>query len=352
MRQPARLSTQPLAATCLLAALSGFAPSALAQAKPPAEAAEYAHAHQLVDIDHGRKLNLYCRGTGSTTVIFEAGLGEDAWDWLAVHPAVAAVAKACVYDRAGYGFSDPPTRPGTHANAVEDLHALLAKAHMKPPYILVGHSAGGRIAQLYAYTHPKGVSGLVIVDSDHEDELARANRVTEGKFALMQAQEKAEVDACHDAARKGLREGTEAFEQCVGNQADAYGPKLWPVVKAARQNMKRLDAMYAEYSSYYTDSAAQLRAARKPFGDLPLVYLTRGVSPYAVPGQPQSALNKAYEDEVLNTHEDIVKLSTRGTNYIVPGAGHSIHVDKPQAVIDAILALVAMQSHNSKGAKP
>jgi pimeloyl-ACP methyl ester carboxylesterase len=340
MRQP-RFAATPLLTASLIAALSGTASSAFGQAGAP-DGAEYAHAHELVDIDHGRKLNLYCRGTGSATVIFEAGLGEEAWDWMAVHPAVATVAKACVYDRAGYGFSDPPTKPGTSANAVEDIHLLLAKAQLKPPFILAGHSAGGRIAQLYAYTYPKEVSGLVIIDTDHEDEPERANRVTGGKFALMQAQERAAVEACHEAARNGLQEGTEAFAQCVGDQADAYGPKLWPVVKAARQNMKRLDAMFVEYNSYYSESAAQLRNARKPFGDLPLVYLTRGVSPYAVPGQPQSALNKAYEDEVLNTHEEIVRLSSRGVNYVVPGAGHSIHVDRPQAVIDAVLALVAM----------
>lgn len=39
----------------------------------------------------------------------------------------------------------------------------------------------------------------------------------------------------------------------------------------------------------------QLRAARQPFGDLPLIVLARGVSPYSVPGQPQSEGNKAVE---------------------------------------------------------
>ena len=35
----------------------------------------YTHAQRLVDIDHGRRLNLYCVGKGSPTVVFDAGLG-------------------------------------------------------------------------------------------------------------------------------------------------------------------------------------------------------------------------------------------------------------------------------------
>jgi hypothetical protein len=45
----------------------------------------------------------------------------------------------------------------------------------------------------------------------------------------------------------------------------------------------------------YAVSDNQLRALRKPFGDLPLIVLTRGVSPYMDPAKPQSAANKALE---------------------------------------------------------
>ena len=84
-------------------------------------------------------------------------------------------------------------------------------------------------------------------------------------------------------------------------------------------------------------SDAQLRKRRRPFGDLPVVVLTRGVSPYAVPGKPQSALNKAMEDENAAIQKETAALSTRGQQRVVPGAGHVIHADKPDAVVDAVL---------------
>jgi hypothetical protein len=89
-----------------------------------------------------------------------------------------------------------------------------------------------------------------------------------------------------------------------------------------------------------TVSDEQLRKLRRPFGDLPVVVLTRGVSPYAVPGKPQSALNKAMEDENAAIQKETAALSTRGRQRVVPGAGHVIHADKPEAVVDAVLEVL------------
>jgi pimeloyl-ACP methyl ester carboxylesterase len=89
-----------------------------------------------------------------------------------------------------------------------------------------------------------------------------------------------------------------------------------------------------------TLSDEQLRKLRRPFGDLPVLVLTRGVSPYAVPGKPQSALNKAMEDENAAIQKEIAALSTRGKQRVVPGAGHVIHADKPDAVVDAVLEVL------------
>jgi pimeloyl-ACP methyl ester carboxylesterase len=61
-------------------------------------------------------------------------------EWALVQPEVAKHTRACSYDRAGTGFSDPGTRTGTSLNIVDDLHRLLKAAGIAPPYILVGHS--------------------------------------------------------------------------------------------------------------------------------------------------------------------------------------------------------------------
>ena len=53
--------------------------------------------------------------------------------------------------------------PRTVADSVVDLNTLLMAAEVPGPYVLVAHSWGGMIAQLYARSHPDDVVGLVLV---------------------------------------------------------------------------------------------------------------------------------------------------------------------------------------------
>lgn len=129
----------------------------------------------LVDIG-GRSLQLRCTGTGSPTVILEAGLGGDLHSWDRVQPALAERTRVCSYDRPGTGGSEPAPGTRTTGQAVEDLHALLEAADVPSPYVLVGFSFGGLITQHYASTFPDEVSGLVLVESLHPREFAVAEK--------------------------------------------------------------------------------------------------------------------------------------------------------------------------------
>jgi pimeloyl-ACP methyl ester carboxylesterase len=139
---------------------------------------------RLIDIGGGRKIYLECQGAGSPTVIFISGRSDrsDIWKTVAktakpgpaVYPAVTQFTRACIYDRPGtftiMGDTVEPSRststpqPTTAKDGVEDLHALLTAAKVPGPFVLVAHSWGGMIARLYASTYPCDVVGLVLVD--------------------------------------------------------------------------------------------------------------------------------------------------------------------------------------------
>ncbi|WP_052697702.1 alpha/beta fold hydrolase [Luteibacter yeojuensis] len=144
----------------MLAFLLAAASALPAPAAPVVSDAAYTHAARLVDVGHGRRINLYCRGSGSPTVIFDAGLSDSTRAWALVQPAVSEHHATCSYDRAGLGFSDPATRPNTPANDVADIHAALAAAGVKPPYVLVGHSSGGRAVRVFADRYRDEVVGI------------------------------------------------------------------------------------------------------------------------------------------------------------------------------------------------
>ena len=60
----------------------------------------------------GFRLHLTCEGRGPS-VVFDAALGGSSISWSLVQPEVARFARACAYDRAGFGWSDPGPMPRT-----------------------------------------------------------------------------------------------------------------------------------------------------------------------------------------------------------------------------------------------
>ena len=301
-------------------------------------ASEFAKPH-LFDVGGGRKMNLYCSGQGPVTVVFDAPSGEAGWSWYRVQPEVAKHARACVFDRAGFGFSDAVDAPNTSESVAADLHKLLAAAGEKAPYVMVGNSLGGANVQVYAYRYPSEVKGLVLVEAQHEDETARLDKVTDGKVKQIYAMVEGQGKYCLAAAEKGFAKDAEARKNCIGTPLKTFGPQLGKAMLASESTPSYWRANVAEYAAIST-SDEQLRKLRRPFGDMPLVVLTRGVSPYAVPGQPQSAMNKAFEDENYAVQKEFTKLSTHSTQRVVAGAGHVIQADKPKAVVDAVLEVL------------
>ncbi len=122
---------------------------------------------QLVDVG-GYKLHIYCvgdRGEGSPTVILDAVGGGSSAQWALVQPEIAVATRVCAYDRAGFGWSELGPEPRDAHQQVRELHTLLANADVTGPYVLVGHSYGGRVARVYAAQYPDEVVGLVLVDT-------------------------------------------------------------------------------------------------------------------------------------------------------------------------------------------
>jgi pimeloyl-ACP methyl ester carboxylesterase len=120
----------------------------------------------------GHRLHLQCTGTGSPTVVLESGLGEMSSSWARIAPAVALTTRVCAYDRAGQGWSDDAARPQDGLAIARDLHALLAVAGERAPFVLAGHSTGGAYAMTYAAQYPAQVVGMVLLDSSTPDQFS------------------------------------------------------------------------------------------------------------------------------------------------------------------------------------
>jgi pimeloyl-ACP methyl ester carboxylesterase len=123
----------------------------------------------LVDIG-GFRLHLHCTGNGSPTIVLDAALGASSLSWSLVQPELARLSRVCSYDRGGFGWSDPGPMPRTADRIAEELHTLLERARVPPPYVLVGHSFGGLVALIFARRFRSVISGLVLVDPAHAED--------------------------------------------------------------------------------------------------------------------------------------------------------------------------------------
>jgi pimeloyl-ACP methyl ester carboxylesterase len=300
--------------------------------------AVYLKAQRVVEVEPGRRMNVYCTGHGSPTVIFESGLGDSTRVWALVQPSVAAVTRACSYDRAGFGFSDPSPKPSTGANAVADLRRLLSATQIKPPYVLVGHSLGGMYVKLYAETHLAEVAGVVLVDATEEDVYTRNEQVDPGRHAGRPAL-LAKFESCLDAKPSDFVEGSDLYKMCVSGEPE---PRFSEALNAiAIEQYKRratMSAWVSENENVYSVSADEVRAARRSLGDIPMILLRREPSPLQA-NEPQ-AQHDAFEKVKADVSAETAGLSTRGTVRIVQNTDHYIQLDQPDAVTAAILEVV------------
>jgi pimeloyl-ACP methyl ester carboxylesterase len=315
---------------CVLALLS-WPTALLAQTAPPKMSAgspALLEKH-LIDIGHGRRLNMVCIGKGSPTLVFEQALGGTMLDWQRIQTEVSAMTRACFYDRAGYGASDASDQPRSPRAVTDDLHALLRKAGEREPVVLVGHSIGGRYAPYYYERFPAEVAGMVLVDPGFygQDDLG-LSPTEQAFFDGLRTKVLAKWANCESNARQGLI--------TLDNPQNCFAAKLpyYTADEAARmlpvyQRPERWTTVASEYLHIDEDKGPQ-----KDWGDLPLVVLTRDKFP---PTPDASAgFNQVVEDVWKRGHQALAGRSSRGRNISVPNSTHYIQASQPAAVVAAI----------------
>lgn len=321
---------------CIAAALSFLLLAAAAADKYQ----PYMNAQQLVDIG-GRRLNLYCTGYGSPTVILDTDQDGTTIDWRFVQPAIAKRARVCSYDAAGLGFSDPAPAPRDAGAYMRDLHALLEHAGIRAPYVLVGYGFSALSDSLYADAYPRDVAGMVFVDplvpyrNERLAELDPALKPLADKRAFI-----AQLRTCRDAARAGkLHTGTKQFQMCMWPTGPG-NTSLPVVVRRVLQVQWQRPASWNDliFASEADDkSSAEAVHAQRRYGKMPLVVLTSDVRA-DLAGMPLSpAQFKKIADAYDLWQRGIASLSTRGEQVIVAGSTNSnLATTHASAVVTAI----------------
>ena len=297
------LALAGLAATALAGAACGSPAYASGTDSPPG---------RLVDVGSHR-LHIHCTGVESPSVVFESGLGGTYLDWARVQPEVSRFARACSYDRAGYGWSEPGPEPRDARRIARELDTLLARARIPPPYVLVGHSFGGLAIRMFASRNERrAVAGLVLVDAAHEDQFQRLESA--GVRVPMAPTGRRFIIANHGLVPSALPEN------------------LRPVAQRLALARKAIRTLYAEMGSLRR-SAGQLGSIGRTI-DAPVIVLSRSPRPDA--GEKRDRVDETW----LDLQRDLARTIGNSSLQIVPGSGHYIHLDRPDRIVDAIRTVV------------
>jgi pimeloyl-ACP methyl ester carboxylesterase len=246
-----------------------------------------------------RRLVLTTSGHGSPVVVLETGLGAESAEWASVQRGLSAHTRVCRYDRAGRGTSDPAVSPRGPAELVADLRALLRRVGLAPPYVLVGHSFGGLMVRLFAQRHRAEVAGIVLVDAMHQDQFEVFGQA---------------FPPPRDGEPAALRETREFWS---GGWRDPRSTREGLDLVAACVEARAIDTL----------------------GDLPIHVLSAGTF-LRQPLIPE-ALRPRLQDQWDGLQRTFLGLSSRTTQTLVENSGHFVQREAPQAVVAAVLELLA-----------
>jgi pimeloyl-ACP methyl ester carboxylesterase len=273
---------------------------------------------QMVSVgDH--KLHLYCMGAGQPTVIIEPGMGQDWVGWRRVIPKLVEFNRVCVYDRAGYGWSEAGPWPRTALQSVGELHVLLTKAAVPGPYILAAHSFGGYIARIYASQFRSSLSGVVLVDPSHEDERPmhpadNAHRINVREILSM-------VPPLGTERLKRLYRGQHSLPSDLRDLPTGFQSRY-----LIASSLLQLKSERNEFDSL-AESEAQARASPFPPA-LPLTVIT------AMPLPSEATLTLH-----LELQRKLAQSSLFGRQILAENSRHMVPVEQPGLIVDAIRSL-------------
>jgi pimeloyl-ACP methyl ester carboxylesterase len=235
-----------------------------------------------------KRLYLRCEGVRhGPVVVLESGAGRTSADWRKVQPEVDTKTEVCSYDRAGLGQSGAGVaqQSSSAQETVEDLHGLLKSAGVRPPYVMVGHSAGGMLVREFEAEYPKDVVGMVLVDSADEEQIWR-------------------------------------FRAIDPNSIHVPGG----------------DAALAKHGFLPTGERSQWH------DDIPLIVIEHGI-PITASG-PEAAWSAQFESAMQAMQKDLASRSKYGELRVAEHSGHDIELEQPEIVvkaIDDVLSEVAAQ---------
>jgi pimeloyl-ACP methyl ester carboxylesterase len=280
----------------------------------------YIRPGRIVQAD-GARLNLYCSGSGSPTVVLDAGHQDWAPAWAVIQPEVAKWTRVCSFDRPGYGFSPPGPMPRTSDRIATELRDALHAIGITGPYVLVSHAFGGYNMRAFAYRYLPEVQGLVLIDTDAGDTASPEIIARSHDIFIHQAEE---IQQCRDTLADHVPQPPALG--CDKRFFRGFPEPAWSdplnaaLANAVRTRPDLSDAANAELEELPGDEL-WLRQHRQSLGARPLRAITWA----------------QHKPETIAAQAGLLALSSNARQILASHSrGAYVQFDEPQLVLDAI----------------
>jgi pimeloyl-ACP methyl ester carboxylesterase len=302
----------------------------------------YAGLGRWVDIGGKCRLYLLEKGSGGPTVIFEAGIAATNLNWFHIQETIARSSHTASYDRSGLGWSSPSRTARTPGNIAVELHSMLQKAGIKPPYILVGHSFGGLVMRRYALLFPEDVASVLLVDPMRCEEWppmdpTKQSQLDRGKKLSRYAVPIARFGLARLAVTSLLCRSGKISGQLAGaagkggrhvlarvtEEVGKMPREVWPIV-AAHWSRPGYYVGMSNHVESVPDTVREMRDAG-PIRGIPVTVLTPGKS-------------------IPLSQKRLEQIGDNVQQVIAPASAHWIHLDEPDLVINSIREMVTAVS--------
>ena len=324
--------------------------SIAAIAQPPAS--EPPPLGKLVDLG-GYRIHLYCTGSGKQTVVLSPGGGDFSFVWYLVQQRLQTAACVCSYDRAGSAWSDPGPQPLTLRQEAYELELALKLSGERGPYILAGHSIGGLVMGTFAEGYPDETSGMILVDAPSPDgtmgyygKLVRVRDLAKRTIPPIQTMKTSPPVPIGDAEREqALKYKSHKIHPPFDRlPPDIQKLQLWAQMLPPRVAQREND----DYTPEEWQFLYELQQFGHPLGNKPLITMIGMQEAEDKPGSMSAKQWHSLHQEKIEQKKTFQTLSTNSKVVEVQDAGHSIHLENPDAVVTAIHDVMNAALHHTR----
>lgn len=285
------------------------------------------------------KIEILSKGDKGKTIVILTGMGSSFDEWYTITETLSEKNRVVMFHRPGLGESEIGNETRNTEAVVEELLDLLSALEITEPIILVGHSYGGLCAQHFAKSHPYKVAGLVLVDSTSVD----LQELDELDLPVLDKDETDEVwlEKCKSYSLMEQEQIRRKINPTLSGKLKLIPNEVQQRLLDFQIRPSLYKAIYSEISNWKQD--AKIIKSIETTLNVPLIVLGRdkefSIKLGTQVGLPDEEL-RIFEEKWQELITRQVNLSNNRKILFVRNSSHSIHIDRPDIVIQSISELV------------